>query len=163
MRRTLISAVLGFAFAGLVYYGVTFAQGLQTAAYVAQLQGQDVSAWLDVEDLQVHDGSNQAGVITEPTVDLNVLAKRQLEARIAISNRNVKTGEPVCVGGTLTVLLDAQRQINSTRPLSRLAGVDHCDWPVGTYRARIGWTLTDPSTRVVKTFVVESNPFNVAP
>ena len=63
----------------------------------------------------------------------------------------------------MTFILEPSEPVTYSRPLSRIAGVDHCDWPVGVYRSRFTWTLTDPESRVTKAVFQESDQFAVVP
>lgn len=163
MKKTLISAAVGVGMACAVFFSVDGIEALRRAAYIAELQAQKPADWLAVTDLTVADGSNRNGVVTEPVVSQTIWPQRLMEARVAVSSRNVQTGEPVCVGGTVTFILEPGEAIASKRPLSRFAGVDHCDWPIGEYRSRFSWTLTDPETRVAKTMMHETGVFQVTP
>lgn len=163
VKRTLISAAVGVGMACIVFFSVDAVDQLRRTAYVAELQAQHPSSWLAITDLAVSDGQNRNGVITEPRLTQTLWPQRLIEARVAVSNRNVQSGEPACVGGTVTFILEPGEPMVSTRPLSRIAGVDHCDWPVGEYRGRFAWTLTDPETRVTKTILQESGSFRVLP
>lgn len=163
MKKTLISAAVGVGLACAVFFSVEAIERFRQAAYIADLQAQVPSDWFEVTDLTVIDGRNRDGITLEPTVRQTIWPRRLVEARVAVSSRNVQSGEPVCVGGTVTFILEPGDPITTTRPLSRLAGVDHCDWPIGEYRSRFAWTITDPATRVVKTIMQESAVFSVRP
>jgi hypothetical protein len=163
MKRTLISAAVGVGLACVVFFSVDAVEQLRRAAYITELQAQSPASWIEVTDLTISDGRNRGGEVTEPKLTQTIWPHRLLQARVAVSNRNVDTGEPACVGGTVTFILEPGEPMTSTRPLSRIAGVDQCDWPVGVYRARFAWTLTEPETGVVKTLMMESGTFSVLP
>lgn len=157
MRRTIISAAVGCALAGAAFWGFDVYQGVRQAADIASLQAMASEEWLGLSDVAISDGS--PGV--EPIATWTVEAKRVIEMRIAVNTRDVATGEPVCVGGTITFILDPSEPTTYSRPLSRIAGVDHCEWPAGVYRSRFTWTLTDPDSRVTKAVFQESAQFAV--
>lgn len=159
MRRTLVSAAVGAAMAYGVFFAMDVFEGLQRASTLARLQAQTPSEWLAVTDLMVADGA--AG--HEPVVSWVFEPKRQLELRVAVTTRDIETGDPVCVGGTVTFIVDPAPPVTFSRPLSRIAGVERCDWPVGDYRSRFSWVMTDPETRVSKSFLQESQVFSVRP
>ena len=152
MRRTLVSAAVGSALAVASFWAFDVYQGVRQAADIAELQAVAADEWLGLSDVAIADGS--PGV--EPVATWTVKPKRVLEMRIAVNTRDVATGEPVCVGGTVTFILEPSEPVTYSRPLSRIAGVDHCDWPVGVYRSRFTWTLT-------KAVFQESDQFAVVP
>jgi hypothetical protein len=159
MRKIITSAVVGAALAYGVFFAMDVLEGVQTARRLASLQAEAPSAWLSVTDLKVADGVGGQ----EPSVSWIFEPKRQLELRIAVTTRDVETGEPVCVGGTITFIVEPAPPARFARTLSRIAGVERCEWPVGTYRARFSWSMTDPATRIAKSFVQESAEFRVRP
>jgi hypothetical protein len=161
MRRTLISAAIGVLLSCVLFWSIDLFDNLRRAADVAALQAQASDEWLGLTEVTIADGSNRAGMVTEPVATWTVEPKRLLELRIAVSTRDIASGEPVCVGGTVTFILEPAVPMTFSRPLSRIAGVDHCDWPVGVYRSRFTWTMTDPASRVSKTLFQESDQFAV--
>ena len=163
MRRTIISAAVGVGLACGVFWSAEFVENVQRAAHVAELQSQDASEWLLISPMRRVDGVNRGGVVTEPMAVWSAAPQRMLEVRVAITTRDMSTGEPVCVGGTNTVIAEPTKLMEYRRELSRLAGVNSCDWPVGQYRSRLTWTMTEPETRVAKTIFQETAPFRVLP
>lgn len=157
MRRTLVSAAVGCALAAAAFWGFDVYQGVRQAADIAALQAMAADEWLGLSDVVIADGGHSV----EPMATWTVEPKRVLEMRIAVNTRDLATGEPVCVGGTVTFILEPSDPVTYSRPLSRIAGVDHCEWPVGVYRSRFTWTLTDPETRVTKAVFQESDQFAV--
>lgn len=163
MRRTLISAAVGVLLACGAFWLWSAVDTINRAAALADLQGQTADQWLSVSPMVIADGSNAPGHVVEPLVTWTIEAKRTLELRLAVSNRDMDGGDPVCIGGTVTFILQPSVPATFTRPLSRIAGVDRCDWPVGQYRSRVTWTMTDPESRVSKTLFQESAIFSVTP
>ncbi|MGV8856248.1 MAG: hypothetical protein ACOH2L_16580 [Devosia sp.] len=157
MRRTLVSAAMGCALAVAAFWAFDVYQGVRQATEIAELQAVAADEWLGLSDVSIADGS--AGV--EPIATWTVEPKRVLEMRIAVNTRDVATGDAVCIGGTVTFILEPSWPHTYSRPLSRIAGVDHCEWPPGVYRSRFTWTLTDPESRVTKALFQESDQFAV--
>lgn len=155
--------MIGFALALVVFWAGDLINSIRNAADIAALQAQAAEDWLGVSDVEIADGINRAGVTTEPVAKWTIEPKRPLELRIAVNTRDIETGEPNCLGGTVTVIVDPSEPTIVSRPLSRIAGVEKCDWPVGDYRSRFTWTMTDPASRVSKTIFQESEPFAVLP
>lgn len=162
MRRTLVSMVIGVVLACTVFWVMDGYNVLRRAADIAELQAQGASDWLEISPVQMTDGRVSPNPV-EPVATWTAEAKRLIEVRAAISTRDLRTGEPTCLGGTATVIAEISGPRTYSRALSRLAGVDRCDWPPGEYRSRITWTMTDPITRVVKTTFQETPPFKVLP
>lgn len=163
MRKSLVSAAVGVVLALLVVGLFDFIGNVRAAADIAALQAQAADEWLGLTEVTIADGSNVHGRTTEPVATWTIEPKRTLELRVAVSTRDIATGEPVCVGGTVTFIIEPSPPTTFSRPLSRIAGVDRCDWPVGVYRSRFTWTMTDPASRVSKTLFQESDQFAVAP
>lgn len=157
MRRTLISAAIGVVLACAVFWSADLFDSLRRASDIAALQAQAADEWLGLTEVSIADGSN--GI--EPVATWTIEPKRMLELRVAVSTRDIATGEPVCVGGTVTFIIEPAEPMTFSRPLSRIAGVDRCEWPVGVYRSRFTWTMTDPESRVSKTLFQESDQFAV--
>ncbi len=160
VRRTLISAAVGALLAYTVFFAMDVFEGLQKASALADLQAQAPESWLSVTDLAIADGKVGG---PEPVVSWIFEPKRPLELRVAVTTRDMATGEPVCVGGTVTFLVQPAPPDSFSRPLSRIAGVERCDWPAGDYRSRFSGVMTDPATRVSKSFLQESQVFSVRP
>lgn len=161
MRKSLISAAVGVMLA-LVAVGLfDFVGNVRVASQIAALQAQEPDEWLELSQVVVSDGISSKGL--EPAVTWTIEPKRLLELRVAVTTRDVATGAPACIGGTVTFIIEPSEPTDFSRPLSRIAGVDHCDWPPGEYRSRFTWTMTDPATRVVKTIFQESETFRVLP
>lgn len=146
MRRTLISAAIGVLLACGVFWSFDLFENLKRASEIAALQAQDAQEWLELSPVTIADGQSARAI--EPLATWTVKPNRLLELRIAVNTRNIATGDPVCIGGTVTFIIEPSDEIKFTRPLSRIAGVDQCDWPPGAYRSRFTWTMTDPASRV---------------
>jgi len=163
MRKMLLSAAIGVLLACGVYWLIDVFESVRRASDIAALQAQAADEWLGLTEVGLADGSNVAGLIVEPVATWTIEPKRVLELRVAVSTRDIATGEPVCAGGTVTFIIEPSPPTTFSRPLSRIAGVDRCDWPVGVYRSRFTWTMTDPASRVSKTLFQESDQFAVTP
>jgi len=161
MRKLFLSAAIGVVLACAVFWLIDAFDNLKRAADIADLQAQASGEWLGLTEVSIADGSNIDGQVTEPVATWEIEPKRLLELRVAVSTRDIATGEPVCVGGTVTFIIEPSPPVTFSRPLSRIAGVDRCEWPVGVYRSRFTWTMTDPASRVVKTLFQESDQFAV--
>lgn len=159
MRRMLVSAAMGCGLAVFAFWAFDVYQGVKRAAEIAELQAMAADQWLGLSDVSIADGT--AG--HEPVATWTVEPKRVLEMRVAVNTRDVATGEAVCIGGTVTFILEQSDPKVYSKPLSRIAGVDHCEWPPGVYRSRFTWTLTDPVSRVTKALFQESDQFAVLP
>ena len=159
MRKLILSAALGVLLACTVFWSFDFVEGLRQASDLAKLQSQEPDEWLTLSPVQISNGESAASI--EPIVTWTIEPKRLLELRVAVNTRDVANGTPVCIGGTVTFIIEPADATTFTRPLSRIAGVDRCDWPPGEYRSRFTWTMTDPASRVVKTIFQESEPFSV--
>ncbi len=162
MRRTLVSMAIGISLACSVFWVLDAVETIKRAAEIAELQAQAPADWLELSPMIIEDGK-AAPDAREPIAVWTAEAKRTIEVRAAVTTRNLATGDPICIGGTNTVITEPTPPRIYNRVLSRLAGVESCEWPAGEYRSRITWTITDPATRVSKTVIQETEPFNVLP
>jgi len=157
----ILSAAIGVLLACGVYWLIDVFDNVKRASDIAALQAQVADEWLGLTDVSMSDGHSLNGQMIEPVATWTIEPKRVLELRVAVSTRDIATGEPVCVGGTVTFIIEPAEPKAFSRPLSRIAGVDRCEWPVGVYRSRFTWTMTDPASRVSKTLFQESDQFAV--
>ncbi len=157
MRRTIISAVIG---AGLAFAAMTAIDGYQNiraAAAFGEMQQQAPSDWLQLEGIEAR-GSVYPD---EPRLRFVGTPSRDLLIRMAISPRNAETGNVLCSGGGATVLYDAGIPVTFDSSVSRLAGLDSCDWPVGRYRVRMTFLMTEPKSQIAKSLLVETDDLEV--
>lgn len=157
MRRTIISAVIGFGIAGAAIFTIDTWRDIQRASRFATLQEAAPSEWLRLEDFEA------TGAVSpnEPIVRFIGTPAQNLLIRLAISSRNSDTGNVLCSGGSQTVLYEAGVPVTVNAPVSRLAGLDACEWPVGRYTVRVTFLMTEPQSQIAKTLLVETNDIEV--
>ena len=157
MRRMIISAVVGGGLALGVMTGVDWIQNLRTAAAFAEMQQASPGDWLELSSIQVRDAvlpdEPKLRVVSTPSMDLLI--------RVAVSPRETTTGNVVCSGGGPTVLYEGGIPVTVDTQLSRLAGLDSCQFPPGRYRVRLSFLMTEPGTQISKTLLVETEDLEV--
>lgn len=157
MRRTIISAAIGIVCALLAFFLVDTGRNIITANKFAELQSQTPSEWLLLERLVVVPAITPG----EPKIGFTATPLHNLLMRLTISPRNNATGAVLCSGGGPTVLAPSGIPITINRAVSRIAGLDNCDWPPGLYRIRLTFSMTEPESQVTKVLLVETEDVEV--
>ncbi|WEK04582.1 MAG: hypothetical protein P0Y65_20800 [Candidatus Devosia phytovorans] len=157
MRRTIISAVIGAGLAFGTITGLDAYANLQAAAAFGELQKDAPSDWLQLDDLQ----ARGAVFPEQPTIRFVATPSRDLLIRMAISPRNADTGNVLCSGGGRTVLYERGVPITFDETVSQLTGLDSCDWPLGRYRVRMTFLMTEPKTQIAKSLLIETEDLEV--
>lgn len=157
MRKTLIGFIVG----GLIVAGANTAfnwwNDLEIAKRTAELQSADPKDWLDIQKFTV-DGVPPGEV---PTAHITFEVLKPVAARTTISPRNLETGESVC-DGRVSALYDEPRPPRSINtPISTLAGLQSCDFPVGNYTMSVTIVPTDLGTNVQLKPIVLEHKFSV--
>lgn len=157
MRRTIISAVIGFGIAGAAIFSIDTYRDIQKATQFAEVQQAAPSDWLKLERF----AASGAIYPNEPTIRFIGTPVQDLLIRLAISSRDADTGNVLCSGGGQTVLYEGGVPVTVNAPISRLAGLDACNWPVGRYNVRLSFLMVDPASQVTKTLLMETNDLEV--
>lgn len=151
MKRTIFGAVVG---AIVVFAGTT----LYDQWRISSIQSQPAENWLHI-DLDIPDVAG--GQVPMVVATYQVL--RPVIIRTNISPRNLETGTPLCQG-RITSTYDAASDIQKLNvPVSVLAGLDSCVWPVGRYSASITFTMTDLETNIQLKSLAMEREFSVSP
>ena len=157
MRRTLVSAAIGIVCALIAFFAIDMGRNIITANKCAQLQAQTPSEWLLLERLVVV----PATIPEEPRLGFTVTPLHTLLLRLTVSPRNTETGAVLCSGGGPTILAPGGVPIRVNQPISRLAGLDNCEWPPGVYRMRLSFSMTEPESQVTKVLLTETEDVEV--
>ncbi|WP_172123241.1 hypothetical protein [Devosia sp. 919] len=157
MRRTIISAVCGVALAGAVIFTADFIRDLQAASRFASIQQQAPSEWLMIEGF----AAREAVYPAEPRIHFVGTPTHDMLVRVAVSSRNADDGNVLCSGGGATVLYPAGIPVSVSTEVSTLAGLDDCDWPIGRYRLRLTFTMTEQTSQITKTLLLETEDVEV--
>lgn len=157
MRRTLISAALGIVCALIAFFTIDLVRNIITANQFAALQAETPSEWLLLEKMV----TMPAVVPAEPRLGFTLTPLHDLLIRLTVSPRNNETGDVLCSGGGPTVLVPNGVPIKVLQPISRLAGLDNCDWAPGLYRIRLTFSMTEPESQVTKVLLVETEDVEV--
>lgn len=157
MRKMLVSAAVGVAFAVIVSSLISIWLDIIQASRFTTIQQEEPETWLLIEDLRATDTVEP----NQPTIRLVGTPSRDLLIRTSVSARNVETGEVRCSGSGATVLYVGGVAVAVASPLSRLAGLESCEFPEGRYRVRITFRMTEPDSQVTKTLLVETEDINV--
>lgn len=157
MRRTIISAVIGAGLAFSLMTAIDGWQNIRTAAQFAEMQQASPSDWLELSSVQVKGTT----LPDEPGLRLVGTPAMDLLIRLAVSPRDADTGNVICSGGGQTVLYEGGVPFTVNARLSALAGLDACQFPVGRYRVRLSFLMTEPGTQISKTLLVETEDLGV--
>ncbi|UXN74527.1 hypothetical protein N8D56_05135 [Devosia sp. A8/3-2] len=157
MRRTIISAVIGAGLAFGVMTAIDGYQNIRTAARFAEMQQASPSDWLELSSIQVRNSV----VPAEPSLRFVGTSSMDLLIRLAVSPREADTGNVICSGGGRTTLFEEGIPVTFDARISSLAGLDSCDFPVGRYRVRLSFLMTEPGTQISKTLLVETEDLEV--
>ena len=157
MRRTIISAVIGAGIAGATVFFVDTYRDIRTATQFAEAQKAAPSDWLLIEGFQAYGARSPE----EPRLQFVGTPSQNLLIRVAVSSRNSESGDVLCSGGGQTVLYEGGVPVTVNAPVSRLAGLDACEWPVGRYNVRLTFLMTEPDSRVAKTLLIETTDVEV--
>lgn len=157
MRRTIISAIIGAGLAAGLMTAIDGYQNIRAAARFAEMQQAAPSEWLELSAVSVKSSvlPDEPGLKFVGTPSMNLLI------RLAVSPRDADTGNVVCSGGGPTVLYERGIPIPVDARISRLAGLDACDFPPGRYRVRLSFLMTEPGTQITKTLLVETEDLEV--
>lgn len=157
MRRTIISALVGGVLAAGVMTGMDVYENIRKAARFAEMQEQAPSDWLELSRIDV----KGATVPEEPTLRFVGTPAMDMLIRVAVSPREANTGDVVCSGGGRTILYEGGVPVTVDSRLSTLAGLDSCAFPVGRYRVRLSFLMTEPQSQITKTLLVETDDLEV--
>lgn len=157
MRRTIISVVIGAGLAFGVMTALDAFQNIRVAAQFAALQQASPSDWLELSSIQV----KNAVLPNDPSVRFTGTPAMDMLIRLAVSPREADTGNVVCSGGGQTILYEGGIPVSVDARISSLAGLDTCDFPVGRYRVRLSFLMTESGSQISKTLLVETEDLEV--
>lgn len=149
--------MIGIVAAIVVFFAIDTYRDIQTASRFAQLQQESPSDWLELDGF----GAQSTRYPGEPSLAFVGTPSHDLLIRVAVSSRNADTGNVLCSGGGRAALFQAGVAVAVDAPVSRLAGLDACDWPVGRYKVRLTFLMTEPQSQVNKTLLVETDDVEV--
>lgn len=132
-------------------------ENVRKAARFAEMQEQAPSEWLELSRIQVRG----ATVPEEPTLRFTGTPAMDMLIRVAISPREATTGNVICSGGGRTILYEGGIPVTVDARISSIAGLDACDFPVGRYRVRMSFLMTEPKSQISKTLLVETEDLEV--
>lgn len=157
MRKIIISAICGGALAGVTIFAVDVVRDLHAASRFTEMQQKSPSEWLLMEGFAVR----EAIYPDEPRVEFVGTPAHDMLVRVAVSSRNADNGNVLCSGGGPTVLYPAGVPVSVSANVSKLAGLEGCDWPVGRYRLRLTFTMIEPNSQITKTLLLETEDVEV--